>query len=195
MTIIDEPGAEKLSGDGELYFKYRKNSGIQYIQGANFESDEDEIEMMLNKIRLRYDNNKSPEKKEHDFSLKFVITKEDLERIEAETFVDLINVSRHVPKKRNASDTLFAQIVVYVLGYDEISSRIIEDSFHCGSPKAKSYLEKMFSWGVISELYAKQPRKVKPTCYEDLSVEVISFLNSYGYTEENIREAFKSRGV
>jgi hypothetical protein len=46
---------------------------------------------------------------------------------------------------------------------------------------------------LLGEKNATQPRKVIPTCYEDLSEEVINFLNRYGYTEEHIREAFNTR--
>jgi hypothetical protein len=48
---------------------------------------------------------------------------------------------------------------------------------------------------LLGEKNATQPRKVIPTCYEDLSEEVISFLNRYGYTEEHIREAFNARAL
>ena len=46
---------------------------------------------------------------------------------------------------------------------------------------------------LLGEKNSTQPRQVSPTCYEALAEDVIGFLNRYGYTEEQIREAFRNR--
>ncbi|MCL1995097.1 MAG: FtsK/SpoIIIE domain-containing protein [Defluviitaleaceae bacterium] len=187
VTILGEGGAEKLFGNGEMYFKSPKHSGLQYVKGAYVTPDE--IGMVSEYICAKYIEAK------WDDSCKFNIDIEALrEVILAEAIADDSLADISVAADRKTEDKLFAKIIMWTLGRETVSGNAINQAFNnIGQRKARRLLERLYTWGIAGDANIKQGREVLTVCIEDLSDEVLRFLNNYGYTEEPICEVFSSK--
>jgi hypothetical protein len=87
-----------------------------------------------------------------------------------------------------------AKIIFWMLGRENISSHKIQKEFHMGSKKADELLEELYKLNLISDQFAKQPRKVLPACVEDLSEEVVRFLERNGNTSERVEKLLDAKG-
>ena len=85
-----------------------------------------------------------------------------------------------------------ANVIFWVLSQKSISTRQIQQQFRMGN-RAAEVMDELYRLSLVSAKFANQPRTVIPTCYENLSAEVVTLLNRHGYTEEQIREAFNSK--
>jgi DNA segregation ATPase FtsK/SpoIIIE-like protein len=162
-----------------MLFKSREHTGIKNIQGA-FISSED-IKKVLNNIPFNYDCTK-----------KFEIQQSDLDALEPEPPKNgsTSGLVRYTPEN---DDELLSKIIMYALGLNSISCNVIEDIFRLGYRRASGFLEKLYQINVIGDKYAKLPRPVIPIHFEDLSVEIVNFLNLYGYSEEAIKRVLSAK--
>ena len=180
VTILGEGGAEKLSGNGEMYFKSPKHTGLQYIKGAFISPDE--INAVCDHIRAKYNEAK------WDDSYKFNV---DLSAFQYTTLIDepLATVAATM---QDADDKLLAEILMWTFGRRTVSANAIHQAFVCGQRKAGRFLEVLQKFGVVDEAKEKNPRNVLPTCFECLCVEAVNFLNRYEHTYEDICNAFNA---
>lgn len=185
VNILGEGGAEKLSGEGEMYFASPKHTGLQYIKGAYIAPEE--IDEVCDHIRTKY------KEVEWDDSYKFKIDADILHR-NAEGIYDGLVVSP-VAASLNTDDRLFAKIITWTLGCKTISAQQITSTFTVGMgwPKANGFVERLHTLAIVGALQGRQPRSVIPTCIEDLSEEVMRFLTRQGYTEEDIQKVFDAK--
>ena len=195
MTILGEAGAEKLAGNGELYFKSPKHSGLQYLQGAYIAPDE--LNQTLFKIKSKLLEN-LPVNNEH----KFVIDESGLQSMEFGLTEALYNNNISGATRQSANDALFAKIVMWTLGRKTASANAIHHTFKntfnnitIGERKAGRLLERLYKLGIVSEANVTAKRNIIPVKIEDLSEEVISLLTLAGYREEDIAKVFNSKGA
>ena len=59
--------------------------------------------------------------------------------------------------------------------------------------RAYDIIKQLYEMGLITEQFSKQPRRVIPVCIEDLSPDIVSMLEQYGYAKENIEDIFRNR--
>jgi hypothetical protein len=195
VTILGKGGAEKLSGEGEMYFKSPQHTGLQYIKGAYISSGE--IDTVCARVKSKY-NVASPDGIKWDDSRKFIIDADDFEHGNASVFMggDDILLTSPAITKQDIDDKLFAKIIIWTLGRKTVSGNAIHKAFEALDVSARDgdkFLERLYKLGIAGEPNVKSPRNVKPTCIEDLSDEVISFLNHYDYTTEDIQKVFNAR--
>lgn len=184
VTILGEAGADKLSGNGELYFKSQKHAGLMYIKGAFIAPDE--IEKVCSHVRVKY------EETEWDDSYKFTIDPASLQPDEEDTG-DVIIPNSVTTTQQDVDDKLFAKIIVWSLERETVSANAIDQVFKTGARKAGRLIEKLYKLGVAGDANVKLGRKVLPVCIEDLSEEVINFLNRHDYTPEDIQKVFAAK--
>ena len=184
MTILGEPGAEKLSGNGELYFKSPQHSGLKFLQGAYITLEE------VDKV-LKYANERD---QVYDDTNKFIVDSSVLEDMDDEISFTEVKVIPNTTKC-DADDKLLANIIVWSLGRDSISRNAIGTSFNTGWRRADRFIEQMYKMEIIGEAFAKLPRKVLPTNVEDIPPDVVRFVNDHGYGLDKITEVFNARNA
>ena len=168
-------GAESLPGEGAMHFRSQAGQAPTPLQGS-FVTDAEIVKL------LSY---APPDNDEHDMlEIKEPVT-EFLPSMADGLANSGVSVKRAEKELRELAD-----IIMWVLGRETISSRKIQECFRIGGKRADTIVDKLNQMGIIGDKNSNQPRKVIPTCYGDLSEEIMGFLNEYGYTEEQIVEAF-----
>jgi len=186
VTILGEGGAEKLLGNGEMYFISQKHPGHMYLKGAYISPEE--IDKVCTHVCEKWENTA------WDDSRKFIIDSADLQPEEDDIDDDLVIDT--VETTQEIEDKLFSKIIIWTLSRETVAGNAIYLAFKdqdCGTRKADRFLERLCKYKIAGDAKAKQGRKVIPTCLNDLSDEVISFLNHHGYTTADIETAFADR--
>jgi S-DNA-T family DNA segregation ATPase FtsK/SpoIIIE len=183
VTILGESGAHKLTGEGEAYFRSPKHSGLMYIKGAYIADDE--IAQVCDHVRSKYEN------MDWDDSRKFKVRYES--SVQTMTDFEDVPATDSAAEPEDAEDKFFAEVIMLALGYKTISALHIKDAYKTGWPRGNALLDRLHEFGVVSAPHARQPRKVLASCIEDLSPELLGFLERYGYGDDQITEAFNSR--
>jgi len=181
--IIGEKGAEKLSGNGDMLYKSPQHDTLQRIQGAYISPSE--LKQVLYKFAFR--------NRQIDNPYKFVIDEETLRPTEMDSGCYI--AAKTSSPKGSVEDKLFAQVIMWALERETISSNSISDTFSVGWRRAKKFLDRLYSLEIAGNLDAKLPRAVLPTRIEDLSSKAVDILVSNGYTEEQARETLLSKEI
>ena len=181
MTILGESGAHRLSGEGEMYFRSPKHTGLMYIKGANI--SDDEINAVCDRMHAKYD------KTSWDDSNKFTICSKN--RLLVSVGTDNPQVIDHAEEVLDAENKLIAEFIMLALKSKTFSALHIIKARKMGWPRANAFLERLYSYGIVGAPHGRQARTVLPVCIEDLSPETLNFLYSYGYSDNQIVEAFK----
>jgi|GEM_PF-611779 len=171
VAILNESGAEKLPGIGDMYFKSQHHSGLMYLKGALIEKEE--IAAVCDHIRTKY------EETGWDDTYKFIVDlNKPVENIGDSSF------TRPTATAQEIEDALFAKIILWSLERETVSANAISIAFDDVSEReAKKFIERLYSLGVAGEPKGKLGRKVLVTCVEDLPDEVRTFLDRYIYNE------------
>jgi len=181
MTILGEPGAEKLLNNGEMYFKSPKHSGLKFLKGSYISSEE--LDVVLQRVMERDASYES----EHLFR----IDEADLCYTEENADYNFTGIPEAT--KVTADEKLLAHIIMWSLGRESISRNAICTAFSIGWRRADKALMAMSQMKLVGDGYAKLAREVIPTHYEAMPLDAISLLERCGYTEEDIRNAFSPR--
>lgn len=91
-------------------------------------------------------------------------------------------------KQRNE----LADVMVWTLTLETVSASKIKEKFPMGN-RANDILDKLFEMGIISEKFAKQPRKVLIKSFSEIPDNVMGFLRKNGYTEAQIASIFNKK--
>jgi hypothetical protein len=83
---------------------------------------------------------------------------------------------------------LLAKVCIWALGRETISCNSICDTFHVGWNRASKLLKRLFSFGIVGDMYEKLPRAILPVEFEDLSGEALDFLNDHDYCDKYVRD-------
>lgn len=181
-TILDERGAENLLGKGDMYFKSPEFSELKRIQGTYIAPNE--LNRVINAIKTQ-----SPLFSIGKYKLKL---SDNLSR-------DLGNdltVNRIADSKSSKQDTderMFAQIMIWALGQNEISCNAVMKAFGYGWNRASHYIDRLYEVGIVADLDAKLPRKVIPQTMDEMSGQTKEFLQNCGYTEDMVAETIRNR--
>lgn len=85
-----------------------------------------------------------------------------------------------------------ADIIYWILGYKTTSMNKIREKFKM-SNRVTDIMKILEELHIVTEQFSKQPRRVIPVCIEDLSPDIVSMLEQYGYAKENIEDIFRNR--
>jgi len=163
-------GAENLSGDGAMIFVPKSGGEKRVLQGA-YITDE-EIHEILNNAPEGY---------------------EDLEMLEVKEVADgsfISEVEKDISFDQSRKE--LADVIAYTLKQEKISANKIQQRFNMGN-RARNIIDLLCQKQIVSEKKYNQPREVIPTCIEELSEEILTYLEKYGYTKEQLKGIFQSR--
>lgn len=176
-TILGEGGAENLSGQGDMLLKVPAYD-LQRIQGIY--ATEGELEKLIGQISAKYGR-----EKDEGFSLKIPDDQTGPTGISSENFSCSV-----VRKGPSQEDQLWARIIMWTLGHDLISVNMLMTTFHLGWNKAEKFVQRLEKLGIIDVLEGKLPREVIPSSFKDFPDELVKFLESTGYTKDDVITAF-----
>lgn len=166
-TALGESGAEHLAGKGMLLLKTKDSSTATILRGS-FITDT-EIEKVVSKLQRSSENLDM---------LKMI----DLDVPSVYTDVNTLKERKEL-----------AEIILWVLNHKETSVYQLQKKFHKNNEKCKKIMDTLEQFELVSPQFAKQPRVVLPQSVEDLSPEIVCFLEQNGYDMDRIRNAFKAR--
>ena len=170
LSLLGEGGAYKLPGNGTMLFKSPEHPNPLCLQGS-FISTKD-----IEKLILRITS--AP----HDFSNKFFVESSEISlRPTVETEVS--------EQRLLKDDKELADIIIWALGRNSVSALQIIEQFRMGN-RAYTIMNDLCRRGVVGDQFANQPRTVIPKTVEDLSSELVAFLERHGYDQEIISEKF-----
>lgn len=176
-TILNHGGAEKLPGDGAMLYQSANYPKSIYVQGAYI--SDDEATQLVERIKAA----------KQDFSNMFVIP--DIAKSDF-----LASLSVPVPtdavQTDSGDDQEFASIILWTLAREEISASQIKDAFQMGN-RVNKIMDRLCEFGLISEKFANQPRKVLPQSVEDIPFKVTYFMTRWGKSAEDIAAALSKR--
>lgn len=171
VTILGESGAEKLPGKGAMLFKSPTHPDPLYLQGAFMSSEE--ISRVLQRIN----------EQSLDRSNIFLITEYDASQLPVGEAGVLIPRTSYTNRE-------LANIMIWALEREDVSANQIQKKFRM-SNRADDVMDELERLGIVEAKFANLARKVIPKRFEDLSAEVVDFLNGNGYTDDQIRDAFQ----
>ena len=147
-TILDQTGAEKLLGRGDmLYYPIGENKPIR-VQGAFI--SEEEVEKVVNFIKNEEEENKYEES--------------IIEHIESES-KDSGKVSED-----SESDELVNEAIKIVVEYNQASTSFLQRKLRIGFNRASRIMDELEERGIISEKDGSRPRQILVT-KEELNIE------------------------
>lgn len=170
IAILGESGAEKLSGKGTLLFKSDSYPHPIHIQGAYI--SDDEVATLINYVKV----------KDYEAVNKFTIPEWSAEELPLQIYE---NIDRAYDKNKE-----LAEIIMWTLRRDKISAKQIMSNFSIGN-RAYDIVNQLCKMKLVAEQFSKQPRKVIPVCFENLSPDVINLLEQHGYGAEQIKETLR----
>ena len=183
ITILNERGAEKLRGNGDMLFQSTQSGDIQRIQGAFVPPEQ--IPSFIQTIKKKWMKNLFL------WTHKFRMTENTLQQTPFHAEDD--SFEKVTTTKGSLENTLLAKIIMWSLTHRSISCNMMMETFHLGWQRANRYMKKLKDIGIIGELDAKLPRVVLPDCTDKLSLEIQALLKQNGFSIETVSNAFHNR--
>ncbi|MDE5717154.1 MAG: hypothetical protein K2I53_05975 [Lachnospiraceae bacterium] len=181
-TILGESGAENLLGKGDMYFKSPEFSELKRIQGTYITPNElSRVIQVIKTQSFRFSIGKYKINLSDNSSMDFG---NDLE-------VDLIVNPNH--SKQDADERMFAKIMIWALGRNEVSGNAIMRAFGYGWNRASHVIDRLYEFGVVGDLDAKLPRKVIPQSMDEVSDKAKELLQRCGCSEDIVTETIRNR--
>ena len=174
-TIIENCGAENLPGNGTMYFSF-PGYDVQWLQGVNITPAE--LKRIVTEIRSRWGIAASTDSR-------FTIPDSALQP-------KCDSAEMNVPTS-DVHNELYVKALYFTLGQDRISAQQLCKQFHIGWPRAAGLIEDFCNWRVISPADAKLPRRVLLHRLEDVPEELLSRLESYGITRNEVQDTIGQR--
>jgi S-DNA-T family DNA segregation ATPase FtsK/SpoIIIE len=132
-TVLDQVGAEKLLGKGDMLFNPVGLSKPQRIQGA-FISDK-EVESVVAFLKAQSDETYDPE------------------------MVEEITAGRRA-ESESAADEMFAEAVDFIIEKDKASTSMLQRRFRIGYNRASRLMDEIESKGVVGPEDGGKPRRI-----------------------------------
>ena len=180
-TILDEPSAELLSGNGDLLFKSPMYDGAQRAQGIFIKSEEI--------LRFVHRYNRVP----HHTTNMFKIPSAALEVKTTDTICEDDSILQPLPRKPLSEDRQFAEIMLWALSRNSVSTNSLMNEHRMGWNKALRTIHRLEELGVIEPLEGKQARHVIPSKVGDLTDNILDYLHQNGINDEHLIKGFASR--
>lgn len=173
INAITCSGAEKLSGKGEMLYISADHPNPTFIQGA-YVSRQEAKELVSAISSQSFDSS-------HKFSIP-----EGFEDSKAPG--DTASVP-HMPKSLvTEEDPEKAQVVMWALGNDTISTEKIKKRFSIGN-RAKGLMNFLSEQNIVSEPHGNLARNVLVKHPDQLSETILGLLHRCGYSDEDIAAA------
>lgn len=141
-TIIDEQGAEKLLGKGDMLFLNAGKSKPTRVQGA-FITD-NEIEALVNYIKAEAAG----------------------DPVYDETVVDAAGMSFNMEKPDMESDSLLNAAISFAISSGKCSTSMIQRKFKIGYNRAARIVEEMEERGIVGPANGAKPREIINSAYQ-----------------------------
>lgn len=166
ISILNQSGAEKLTEKGAMLYISRELSDPIYVQGAYITPEE-----VQKNVRYLKNN-------EYDCSNQFIIPEKTRDILCELPVLDMKTVDDQYNQQ-------LSEIMMWVLGHQTISPSQIKKDFKMGN-KVNEIMEKLVQMKLISGKDANKPRTVLIQSLQDLSDDVLHFLESCGYSNDDI---------
>lgn len=188
-TILGESGAESLFGPGNLLLKSPLDSGLQRIQGIYIKPKEiQETVRWLQSSQYRYQCG------ETDNKFNLVISPNSQEEIEMEPYPHLRTV-RAVMTGPSEQESQLAAVIFWAFGKNHISTNLLMVEHHLGWNKAANLVRQLEQLGIVGQPNGKQPRVVRPNRIDDISDELVEFMEYCDYPRDSLICAFQGRVI
>ena len=150
-TILDQIGAEKLLGKGDMLFLPQGENTPQRIQGTFISDDEikNVVDYVIKQQKARYDE---------------TLTMSD-EEMNATTMVNESNSEGQ--DYDPGEDPLYNQVVEYVITSKKASTSLIQRRFRIGYNRAANLVDKLEERGIVGPQNGSKPREVLVELQED----------------------------
>jgi len=181
-TIIDCDDGAYLEEPGDLLFRSPQFRRPQRLKGSLITPEE--IPAVIDEIRVKHGDYAN-----YGFSFdntNLIETGTNSNEVVCFTTATVIN-------QEDADDKLYAQVLIWTIGRNKVSGNLINTTFETGERGGKSLIDRLHKNGIVGPPDNKKPRTVTPSNIEDLTEDAISFLERYGYSEDDIIEAFNAR--
>jgi S-DNA-T family DNA segregation ATPase FtsK/SpoIIIE len=177
ISILGESGAEKLPGGGAMLFKSPDCLKPMYLQGACMAPED--IQRVVASIAS----------KEHSPVNKFIFPN-NMPSLAYDMAAEEITAKPDVSKAQQE----LAQVIFWALGKDSVSMIQLKKLFPMGN-RAADVMDELSRLNIVTEKFAKQPRKVLPQLLEDLSEDTLALLDKYGHPSERIQEILEQKAI
>lgn len=193
VTVLGEGGAEKLKGEGDMYFY--QNGQRKHLFGTYI--SEEDTERLLEVVKRIYATNALHKQRlglcRDRYSFK--ITENDISS-KMDEFGELSMVFPMTGRNKNDSNRrklLYAKVILWTLGQTSVSCNRLCENFKIGWSKANDFLDRMQRLGIVDELDAKLPRTVLLNSFEEVPEKVMDILQDVGISIEDIFSAMDGK--
>lgn len=183
VTILGEGGAEKLRGEGDMYFL--QNGEKKRLLGAYI--GEEETVHILEKVSVVYRLRRN--------GYHFTIAETDIQAKKLELEEDdrdFLGAENRCIKEDSRKE-LFSKVVLWALKHKAISCNMLSENFHVGWRRANELIRQLHNAGIVGELDAKLPRRVLPQCVEEVPEALLDILRHNGISSETVSDAISNR--
>jgi S-DNA-T family DNA segregation ATPase FtsK/SpoIIIE len=132
-TILDQGGAEKLLGKGDMLYKPLGASNAKRVQGA-FVSD-DEVDKIVKEVDNKYKSNTPDESRD--------------------------NPETSGETKDTKDNDLYSEVVSFTRKNKRISASMLQLKFHLSYSEASKYIDRMEEEGIIKSQKGNRQRRVR----------------------------------
>lgn len=181
-TILDVGGAENLLSQGSLLLKSPQSNGLQWIQGIYAKPKE--LRQLLQEAKSQF-----PCSTDYQFTL----------IVPANTTESHMGGLGTLPMQPaavaspSAQESLLAAVMFWALSQEHLSTNMLMREYHLGWNRAASLVQQLEELGIVDRLNGKQARYVRPRSIQDLSDEMVKFMEYCDYPRDSLIYAFQER--
>lgn len=179
VAILGRAGADKLVGKGQMILDSPGKENKR-LQGSYITKNG--IEKLLSEIKESFE-----QRNENQFILK------DMELVSTSIELDVETSSSPKISPRNLDDEKLPNAIMWSLSQKQIANSRLQEYLKIGNTKANRILKRMEALHLIERLHGNLGWAVLPECIENMSVEAIRFLGTYGHTETDINDVLLKR--
>jgi len=179
--ILDASGAELLQKAGDLLFKSPVHDGMKRAQGIFFKKAE-----ILGAVSRCERQHKQP-------SFMFRIPADVLDPQKSQVVFDSSLLLQPLPRKPLTMENQFAEIILWALSRDSVSTNLLMTEHSLGWNKASHIIRRLEELGIVEPLDGKQARHVIPTTFDDLTDNLLNFLHQNGIDDARLIKGIASR--
>lgn len=176
-TILGASGAEDLLGDGDLLFNHPKYKGLQRAQGVYV----DDKNLPKSIFEARQSSNI------------YQVPAALLALQPPQSSKQSSSSLQPLPRKTAVEDRQFAEIMLWALSRNSISTNALMAEHRMGWNKASRTVQRLEELGIVEPLDGKQARHVVPTTFDDLTENTLTFLHQNGVDDDRLIKGISSR--